>query len=72
MAEYTAFCDSELEEKGFAIKTSTRSISKLDADVVNNEAVISAAEEDIAAVTEAIAEKEREMASASAERATEQ
>merc|ERR1719311_1284379 len=72
MAEYTAFCDKELEEKGFAIKTATRSISELDADVVNNEAVISAAEEDIAAVTEAIAEKEREMASASAERATEQ
>jgi len=72
MAEYTAFCDKELEEKGLAIKTATRSISELDADVVNNEAVISAAEEDIAAVTEAIAEKEREMASASAERATEQ
>merc|ERR1719364_551613 len=58
MAEYTAFCDKELEEKGLAIKTATRSISELDADVVNNEAVISAAEEDIAAVTESIAEKE--------------
>merc|ERR1719387_3168394 len=60
MAEYTAFCDKELEEKGLAIKTATRSISELDADVVNNEAVISAAEEDIAAVTEASAERATE------------
>merc|ERR1719375_311415 len=72
MAEYTAFCDKELEEKGFAIKTATRVISELDADVADNEAIISAADEEIGSVSEAIAEKEREMASTNAERAREQ
>merc|ERR1719191_250090 len=70
MDEYTAFCDTELEQKGYAIKTATRTISELDADIEDNEAVVKTAEEDIGAVSETIAEKERELASAATERTT--
>merc|ERR1719387_3426171 len=49
MDEYTAFCDTELEQKGYAIKTATRTISELDADIKDNEVVFKTAEGEIGA-----------------------
>jgi len=70
MEEYTTFCDTELEEKGYAIKTAERTITELTADVADNQAVIETSESEIADTGAVLAEKDGEMASAAAERKT--
>merc|ERR1719379_2656057 len=70
MEEYTTFCDTELENKGYAIKTAERTINELTADVADNQAVIETSSSEISDTGAVLAEKDGEMASAAAERKT--
>merc|ERR1719231_1271460 len=72
MEEYTSFCDEELTQKGYAIKTAERTINELSADIADGEATSSALEDEIAMVGSELAAKDKELAAASATRATEQ
>merc|ERR1719191_1165322 len=62
MEAYTAFCDDELTQKGFAIKTATRELSELSADIADNTAIVSQMEGDIAALGTELAGKDKELA----------
>merc|ERR1719375_2535088 len=48
-AEYSEFCDTEIEAKGYAIKTAARKVVQLDAVVADAKAQIAAANSEIAA-----------------------
>jgi len=71
MEEYTTFCDTELENKGYAIKTAARTITELTADIADNQAVIETSSSEISDTGAVLAEKDGEMATAAAERKTE-
>merc|ERR1719450_1520519 len=59
MEDYTEFCDKELSEKGYAIKTATTTIADLGADAADGQATIETLESTIAEVGSLIAEKEK-------------
>merc|ERR550514_2708743 len=48
MEEYSSWCDTEISEKGYAIKTATREIADHDAAISDAEATISAKEGELA------------------------
>merc|ERR1719456_1650304 len=62
--EYAEFCDTELEEKGYAIKTAAKKIMQLDAVVADAKAQIVAANSEIAALGTEIAGKQSDLATA--------
>jgi len=70
-AAYSEFCDTEIEEKGYAIKTAVRKISELDAVVADAKAQIAAADSEIAALGTEMAGKSADLASATAGRGKE-
>lgn len=70
MEEYTAFCDSELKEKGYAIETASREIEGLEAAIANSNAIISAKGDEIVTLGTTIASKERELSGATESRAS--
>jgi chromosome segregation ATPase len=70
MEEYTTFCDDELKAKGYAIETATREIEEETAAIDNNNAISAAKTDEIATLGTSIAGKERELAAATASRAS--
>merc|ERR550514_1295309 len=62
MAEYTEWCDSEISEKGYAIKTATRQIGDFNAAIEDSQATIAAKESEIAELGTQISGKEAELA----------
>jgi hypothetical protein len=64
MEEYTAFCDDELKDKGYAIETAASSIADLDATVESSTALIAELEDEIATLGTTIAAKSGELATA--------
>merc|ERR1719456_1133137 len=71
MAEYTEWCDSEISEKGYAIKTAARQIGDFKASIEDGEATISAKESEITELGTAISGKEGELVEATSNRAAE-
>jgi hypothetical protein len=69
MEEYSAFCDDELKDKGYAIETAGRSIADLDATVEMSTASIGELEDEIATLGTTIAAKSSELAEATKVRA---
>merc|ERR1719182_621969 len=64
MEEYTAFCDDELKDKGYAIETAGRSIEDLTATVDSSTANIGELSDEIATLGTTIAAKSKELADA--------
>jgi hypothetical protein len=64
MTEYTAFCDDELKDKGYAIETAGRSIGDLTATIDSATAQIGALSDEIATLGTTIAAKSAELAEA--------
>jgi len=64
MEEYTAFCDDELKDKGYAIETAARAIGDLSATKENAAALITELTDEIATLGTTIAEKSSELAKA--------
>jgi len=71
MEEYSDFCDTEVSEKGYAIKTSTRAIADLTAKVADTEAQVASLKETATETSSVIASKEGQLSEANAVRATE-
>merc|ERR1719487_234333 len=69
MAEYSEFCDDELTQKGFAIKTATSEIEKVKAAIEEGEAAVAELEAEVASLGTEMAAKEQQLASESAVRA---
>jgi len=72
MEEYTAFCDDELKDKGYAIETAGREIGDLTATIDSATASIGELTDEIATLGTTIAAKESELASATKVREGEQ
>merc|ERR1719265_1819475 len=68
MEEYTAFCDDEMKDKAYAIKTAARSIEDLSATVQDSDATVSTKDDEIADLGNVIAAKETELAKATSVR----
>merc|ERR1719337_380060 len=64
MTEYTAFCDDELKDKGYAIETAGRSIGDLSATIDSSTANIGELSDEIATLGTTIAAKSKELADA--------
>merc|ERR1719337_275121 len=64
MEEYTAFCDDELKDKGYAIETAGRSIGDLSATIDSSTANIGELSDEIATLGTTIAAKSKELADA--------
>merc|ERR1719194_107219 len=64
MEEYTAFCDDELKDKGYAIETAGRAIGDLTATVDSSTANIGELSDEIATLGTTIAAKSSELAGA--------
>jgi len=71
MAEYAAFCDEELEAKGYAIKDATRKIGDLTAVIDDASAQIRSLDDEIATLGTEMAGKDKEVAAATGVRAKE-
>merc|ERR1719408_636603 len=69
MEEYTAFCDDELKDKGYAIETAGRSIGDLTATIESATAQIAALSDEIATLGTTIAAKSAELGEATTVRA---
>merc|ERR1719386_468328 len=65
MEEYTAFCDDELKDKGYAIETAATAIGDLSATKENAAALIAELTDEIATLGTTIAAKSGELAKAS-------
>merc|ERR1719201_1092804 len=64
MEEYSSWCDSEISEKGYAIKTAAREIAGHKAGIEDAEATISAKEAEIGQLGSSISAKEKELVDA--------
>merc|ERR1719230_1819052 len=64
MEEYTAFCDDELKDKGYAIETAGRSIEDLTATIDSSTANVGELTDEIATLGTTIAAKSKELADA--------
>jgi len=71
MKEYSDYCDTEMSEKGYAIKTAGRKILDLEAGITDAEAQIVSYKDEIATLGSESAAKEAQLATASAERKSE-
>jgi hypothetical protein len=69
MEEYTAFCDDELKDKGYAIETAARAIEDLTATVESSTANIGELSDEIATLGTTNAAKSKELADATKVRA---
>jgi len=68
MAEYSEFCDSEISEKTYSIKTGTRKLAELNAAILEGEAQVSSLDDSIATIGSQMAEKESQLTAATVER----
>jgi len=68
MEEYTAFCDTELKEKGYAIETATREIGTYEAAIADAEATIAESADEIATLGSTLAAKDKELYEATSAR----
>merc|ERR1719191_2139924 len=71
MQEYTAFCDSEVKDKTYAIETSAKGIEEAKATIADSKATVATADDEIATLGTHIAAKEKELAAAQKVRAEE-
>jgi chromosome segregation ATPase len=71
MAEYSEFCDSEISEKTYSIKTSTRKLAELNAAILEATAQVSSLDDSIATIGSQMAEKEAQLIAATDERTKE-
>lgn len=71
MQAYSAFCDEELSQKGYNIKTATRSIADLSATIADSKAQIAQLEDEIVTLGSDLATKDKELAGATAVRGEE-
>merc|ERR1719456_1422235 len=72
MNEYTEWCDSEVSDKGYAIKTAARQIGDFKSTIEDGEATVAAKESEITELGTAISTKEGELTEAGSNRAAEQ
>jgi len=70
MEEYSAFCDDELKDKGYAIETAGRAIGDLTATVESSTANVAELSDEIATLGTTIAAKSKELSDATKVRAT--
>jgi len=68
MQEYAAFCNENLREKGYAIKTASQSIEDLQAQIEDSKATILESSDDIQELSTTIAGKEQELAASTKQR----
>merc|ERR1719316_888089 len=68
MAEYSEFCDSEISDKTYAIKTGTRKLAELNAAILEASAQVSSMDDSIATIGSQMAEKEQQLLAATEER----
>lgn len=68
MEEYTAYCDTELKEKGYAIETATREIGTYEAAIADAEATIAESADEIATLGSTLAAKDKELYEATSAR----
>merc|ERR1719453_800236 len=68
MAEYSEFCDSETDEKSYAIKTANRKIDDLIATISDCKAQLKGVEDEIAEIGTQMAAKDKELTDAAAVR----
>jgi len=71
MAEYADFCDSETSEKGYEIKTASKKITMLGAEIEDGNAQIASLNSDVASIGTAMAEKEKQLDEAELVRSSE-
>jgi hypothetical protein len=64
MEEYTAFCDDEAKEKGYAIETASREIGELGATIEDAKATIIAKADEIGELGSLLGAKDKELADA--------
>jgi len=64
MEEYTAFCDDELKDKGYAIETAARSIETLSATIEDAKAQVAELSDEISTLGTTIAAKSKELSDA--------
>merc|ERR1719191_282242 len=69
MQEYTAFCDSEVKDKTYAIETAEKGIEEAQATIADSKATVATADDEIATLGTTIAAKEKELATAQKMRA---
>jgi hypothetical protein len=70
MDEYMSFCKEELREKEYAIKTASREIGELEAQIADNEATMNGAADEVALLSNTIASQEKDLAEAKSKRET--
>jgi chromosome segregation ATPase len=68
MKEYTAYCDNEAKEKGYAIETATGEIEGLQATIESSTATVATSDDEISTLGTVISNKEKELSDASAVR----
>jgi len=68
MAEYSEFCDSETDEKSYAIKTANRKIDDLIATISDCKAQLKGVEDEVAEIGTQMAAKDKELTDAEAVR----
>jgi len=68
MKEYTAYCDDEAKDKGYAIKTATGAIEELKATIESSTATVATCDDEISTLGTVIAGKEKELSEAKAVR----
>jgi len=64
MTEFTAYCDGEAKDKGYAIETAARAIEELKATIEDSGATITTSEDEISTLGSSIAAKEKELTEA--------
>jgi len=70
MHEYAEFCDTELEQKTYAIRTAARTIDEIKADIEDATAEIASLGDEITALGTEMASKEKQLDEAELERET--
>merc|ERR1719207_133270 len=71
MTEFSAYCDDEAKEKGYAIETAANGIESLKATVEECTAIIGESDDEVSTLGTTIASKEKELADAQGVRKTE-
>jgi len=69
-AAYSQYCDDEQGARAYAIKSATRTITDLSAEILDCKAQTTAADDSIASLGTEIASKDQDLSSANAQRAT--
>jgi hypothetical protein len=64
MTEFSAYCDDEAKEKGYAIKSAATAMEKLTATIESSTATIGTSDDEISTLGTTIAAKEKELADA--------